>query len=463
MLPSRLNKIAIALSIGLSFWLLQDQLSKLVTTMEDKSLTFADTSPSPAHSLNQDTLNVWFTKTQETGSVRAKRNEVYEAIIHEYNQQTKIPVDYEIKPSQNWNEFIKQQGENSNLPCVFEVDAPLSYEYIEKGWLAPINLPATIKTDLIPSILEQGTYKNNFYLIGLYDVGLGLWGNKALIDQANQKLIQENKPTIKIPENLDRAWSEAEFIYALKALKQVTSRPPMNIQLHYGSNSEWLTYGFLPILQSYGGDIVDRTNYRATGTLDSQLTTNIFKKLQGWMRNGYLAGSEDKDSFEKGEAALSYVGTWKYEYAKAAIGEDNLVLIPMPKFGENIVVGMGTWAWAISESCPNKIAAIDFIIFMLKSDNLRLISDRTGLIPARKTAAKGSVFYDEQGQLYLLYQQILESAKPRPKTPYYPIITRNFRQGTYGILAEMKDVEILKTIAETIDNEIDSYNQKETR
>ena len=155
-----------------------------------------------------------------------------------------MKVEREVKPSDGWIEEIKQQGKSNNLPCIFELDAPISYEFIEKGWLTPINLPDEIKQDLMPPILEQGTYRDGLYFIGLYDVGLGLWGNKKQIEQANQILLAENKPSITIPKNLENAWTEEEFTYALKALKRVTSGPPLNIQLHYGSNSEWLTYGF---------------------------------------------------------------------------------------------------------------------------------------------------------------------------------------------------------------------------
>ena len=150
----KVNSIPVIFLAGLIFLL----FSPLKIFKEIEAIGLQNTRDiNAANQTNEETLKVWFTSTKETGSVRAKRNEVYEEIIAEYNRQATVKVEREVKPSDGWIEEIKQQGKSNNLPCIFELDAPISYEFIEKGWLTPINLPDEIKQDLMPPILEQGT------------------------------------------------------------------------------------------------------------------------------------------------------------------------------------------------------------------------------------------------------------------------------------------------------------------
>ena len=38
--------------------------------------------------------------------------------------------------------------------------------------------------------------------------------------------------------------------------------------MNYGAG-EWMTYGFSPLAQSNGGDLIDRTTWTAEGTINS--------------------------------------------------------------------------------------------------------------------------------------------------------------------------------------------------
>jgi multiple sugar transport system substrate-binding protein len=56
------------------------------------------------------------------------------------------------------------------------------------------------------------------------------------------------------------AWTAAEFAQALIKLRAAGYKRPLDLKLNYGQN-EWYTYGFSPIVQSAGGDLVDRSTY----------------------------------------------------------------------------------------------------------------------------------------------------------------------------------------------------------
>ena len=73
--------------------------------------------------------------------------------------------------------------------------------------------------------------------------------------------------------------------------------------------------------------------------------------LQGLFENGYsILSPQDDEEFVNGNAAMGWFVNWMYPGYKEAFGDD-LVVLPMPDFGQGAVAGMGSWAWAMSSQC----------------------------------------------------------------------------------------------------------------
>ena len=106
--------------------------------------------------------------------------------------------------------------------------------------------------------------------MGTFDSGLAIWGNKAYLEEAG----------VRIPTSIDDAWTMEEFTDALQklnALDQVDYA--IDFKLNYGPDDEWNTYGFAPIIQSFGGDLIDRTDYQsADGVL---MDLNLLQRWNG--------------------------------------------------------------------------------------------------------------------------------------------------------------------------------------
>ncbi len=62
------------------------------------------------------------------------------------------------------------------------------------------------------------------------------------------------------PEGIDDAWTVDEFTQVLKDLQAAGygANGPLDIKWFYGAG-EWRPYGFAPMIQSAGGDIIDRS------------------------------------------------------------------------------------------------------------------------------------------------------------------------------------------------------------
>jgi multiple sugar transport system substrate-binding protein len=90
---------------------------------------------------------------------------------------------------------------------------------------------------------------------------------------------------------------------------------PLDLKMNYGyGDGEWFTYGFSPFIESFGGDLINRSNYQsANGVLNGTAAVAAMTWFQNLFKQGYSNPwpAEDSD-FTDGRAALSWVGHWVY-------------------------------------------------------------------------------------------------------------------------------------------------------
>jgi multiple sugar transport system substrate-binding protein len=335
-----------------------------------------------------------------------------------------------------------------DLPCLLDFDGPYVANYAWRGILIPLDsyLSPEMKADFLPSIIAQGTYQDGkLYSLGLYDTAMAIWGNKKYLKQAGVRL-----PTVAQP------WSRVEFERALaklQALPEVEHALDMRMRT---KTDEWYTYGFSPIVQSFGADLIDRTSYQhADGVLNGPAAVAALKMVQGWFKQGYvnLTPTTD-DAFIQGKEALSWIGYWMKPQYQAALG-DNLVLLPMPDFGHGPKSGMGTWNWGITNTCKNPDAAWEILRFLLEPEQILVMTNANGAVPARKSALAKSELYGPGGLLHLYIEQIDAGfTVPRPITPAYPTITTAFARAFKNVAGGADVKSELDAAAQKIDQDI---------
>lgn len=309
-------------------------------------------------------------------------------------------------------------------------------------------IPQSLIKDILPSIIDQGTHGEHLYSVGVFDSGLGLYGRKDLLDKAG----------VRIPRSFLDAWSVDEFEVILGKLAQNDSDGAiLDIKLNYGG--EWFTYGFSPILQSAGADLIDRNTYlKSRKVLNSPTAVMAMNHLQEWFKKGYIDSNIDDAAFTKGRVALSWAGHWEYDrYAEAH--NYNLVLLPLPDFGKGSKTGQGSWNWGITNNCALPEIAGKFIAFLMRTDEILAMSDANGAVPGTKSAVAQSLLYREKGPLHLFAEQLLRGAAvARPKTPAYPVITNEFQKAFQHIRNNGDVKEALTRAAFRIDQDIQDNN-----
>jgi multiple sugar transport system substrate-binding protein len=104
--------------------------------------------------------------------------------------QDRIHVQLTIIPEGTYNSQVQAAALAGDLPDLLEFDGPYLYNYVWQGHLQPLDdlLSEELRNDLLPTILEQGTYNNHLYSIGTFDSGLGLFARRSKLAAAEVRI-----------------------------------------------------------------------------------------------------------------------------------------------------------------------------------------------------------------------------------------------------------------------------------
>ncbi len=392
-----------------------------------------------------ETLKVW----HHGGRVQQERESI-ERILKDWSAENPdYPAEYVLLPEGAYNEQVQAAAMANQLPDLLDFDASNYANYAWAGYLVPLNdyYPASFFERFIPSILDQGRYDpdGKYYSLGWFDSATCIWVNKPMLEKAG----------VRIPKGINDPWTREEFDAALAALKTSGVEYPLDLKLNYGKGESYC-YGFGPVIQSFGADIINRDTWRAKGTLDSDAAVDAMTMVQEWIKNGYVvpASLGDDAFYGSRKAAMVYTGMWMWGPHHENLGSD-LGVIAMPNWGGRQVSAMGSWCWGITSIGKNKDKTAELLAFMMQDKYVLQQANLSGAIPATYEAAKNSDLYKQGGPLNILFQELEHFAIPRPAHPAYPTITAAVAQMVADVIDGRDVRDSLEEAADTIDMDIE--------
>lgn len=385
-------------------------------------------------------------------SGQSEERTAFDDLVDRYNtEQNEYMAVREVVPEGSYNDQVQAAALAGDLPCVLDFDGPFVYNYVFAGDLAPLDpyVDDEYLSDFLPSIIDQGTVDGQLWSLGQFDSGIAFYANREMLEEAG----------VRIPEGVDDPWTLEELNAAVEALAGVVPEDGRVVEFYMNRTGEWYSYAFGPILRSFGGDTIDKETFEtAEGVLNGPEAFEFGTWLQGLFTEGYATATpvDPETDFQEGRVALAYDGHWNYNPYKDALG-DNLVVIPMPDFGEGPVSGMGSWNWGITSDCENKDGAWDFIEFLLQPENIAEVTEANGAPASRISVLEEDERYAEGGDLYVYTLQLQEGiAVPRAATAAYPGI-QTAMSDLINALARGEDVqEALDAAVDTVDAAIET-------
>jgi len=266
---------------------------------------------------------------------------------------------------------------------------------------------------------------------------------------------------IRIP-TLDKPWTGEEFTAALKKI-QASGKFDFPIDMGMAWKGEWYPYAFSPLMQSFGGDIVDRSTYKtAQKALNGPEAVKFGQWWQSLFKDKLAPGTSEDPALRdsgllNGKFAMSWNGNWAALGALDKFGKD-LLFLPAPDFGKGPKIGAASWQFGISATSKHADGAAAFIKFAIQDKYLTQFSDGIGLIPSTPEAAKVSKNYAPGGAMEVFYSLSSKQGLVRPVTPGYVVESKVFEKAVADI-ADGADVQqTLDAAADEIDADIKKNN-----
>jgi raffinose/stachyose/melibiose transport system substrate-binding protein len=286
-----------------------------------------------------------------------------------------VTINVVSQPANNYFDLLKAAAISKTGPCLATQWTGL-FTLADQSYLEPLNSYIPVATLKQFKGVQWGS--SNFNAdSGVYVVPLEMqfyngFYNKALFTQAGITTFPTN-------------WSE--LMTAVQKLKAAGIQP-----FTYGTGAQGLTAGFYPFYDlSYMMMMLPVADWQKlyTGalpwtdpTIKAQLDKWVALESGGFTNTDVLNNTESWQQFLGGKAAMTMEGTWGIADAEKSLGSNVGVFVP--PFSDQPIKGVVEFpgdGFAMTNYCPNKAVAADFLAYMATPDAQKIIAD-AGLIPS---------------------------------------------------------------------------------
>lgn len=401
----------------------------------------AEAAAAAAEAAGKEVLGLW---THSAGNENEMK--VIQQMVDTFNAtQEEFAVTIEAFPQASYNDSVAAASVAGSLPCILDLDQPTVPNFAWSGYVSELPVTDEMMADITDG--GVGTYQDKVYSLGQFDVALVNFARKSVLEDLGIRI-----PTVAEPWTLD------EFNAALQTIKD-SGDFEYAIDVNPGWTGEWWPYAYSPMLQSFGGDLIDRTTYT---TAEGALNGPQAVAWGEWFQNLFSAGfanpkPADDQGFLQGRVALWYTGSWSANDVVAAYGDDALFL-PAVDLGSGPTIGGGSWQWGISANCPQPEVAWQFIQHVMSPENVALLSETTGLVPTTGAGAALTEKYQEGGAYRIFFDMTDQFTVMRPATPGYLRISSEFEQAGIKIRDGANVQDTLDDAVDAIDLDIADNN-----
>ncbi len=396
-------------------------------------------------------LSLWVHSIEDTEEGQAYRqsvdrfNEVYNGTYF---------ADIEFVPRNDsgggYSDKVNASVMAGGLPDVLTVDGPNVAAYAANGIIQPLaELTEEEKSVYLESILEQGTYQNQLYALGVMESSVGMYYNKDILEEAG----------IAVPE-AGQPWTWSEFLEILESLKPLMESKggyPLDMTFPVGEAS---IYYYAPFVWSNGGNLVSEDGLIVDGFFNAEEMGEAMEFFRNVVERKYMSEAPIDHLFESGRAAFKIDGAWEVNTVYQNYPDIRLGVAPYV-VGENWDGGRYTPTYAASSDSKNLEGATELVKWMSGVESGIRIWELSKTFPSTYEAFEQIDVFQSDENYRMLYEQLKAYGHPRPKTPVYPQVSTSFQQALESIaLSGQETQQVLDKSVERINAKLERYTRK---
>lgn len=314
-----------------------------------------------------------------------------------------------------WNKLGQGGGA---LYDVISFDAPNCARFAQEKLLYDVtSLLDGYEDDFIPASINK--YNNKIYGLPIQESSAGFYYNKAILNSAGVS-------DAEIAEYQRNGWTFDQFKAVCEKI-QGTGKMPVDMQLKAGGETS--TYLLYPLGNAAGGEYLSADGLTATGYLNSDKTKAGFQFIKDCLNEGYTSYQIGSTDFlAKGTVGMYLSSGWTIpdineQYSATFTGGWGILPYPHAA-GSSAVSATGSWSFGLTDNgITDKSAAILLLKWMTSDDSARIITNATGMIPAKSTIQNS---FAELSPEWVLYNQLVNTGKSRPVTVGYGDFSTEF-------------------------------------
>ncbi|MEQ8156341.1 MAG: sugar ABC transporter substrate-binding protein [Clostridiaceae bacterium] len=390
---------------------------------------------------NKGDVTAWVNTSDETPEGKAW-SKIADNFNKKYDGKYKVKIEYVPRSTSGggYEDKINAALTTNSLPDVLTLDGPNTAAYAKSGIIAPLDEYLTDKEDLkdmLPSLIEQGSYNGKMYAIGLSESNVGIYYNKQMFKDAGIDL--NSLPT------LDNPWDWNQFMSICDKLAKKYNAPAIDMSL--SDKSEMLTYAFTPFLWSQGGDVITKDGTKAEGVFNDGNAVKVFSFIQDMVKKGYTTRTPEKNAFQQGKYPMLFSGTWTMADLDTNYKDIQYGILPYPVSPDThkLVSPCGSWEIAVSNTTEKKEAAAEFAKFATNTESNEIMALGNSVLPIRYSTAK-NIREKISDNMKFFMDQNIKSAHPRPVTVAYPQVTRAFQEAVTDVSYPENNPDVKKVL-----------------
>jgi multiple sugar transport system substrate-binding protein len=307
---------------------------------------------------------------------------------------------------------------------VVSVDVIWTAEFAAKKWLEPLTGKFSLDTsNLLAGPVKAATYNGTLYAAPETSDGGLLYYRKDLVPTA---------PT---------TWAE---------LVSDCAKATAGMSCYGGqfSKYEGLTVNAAEAINSAGGQIVKSDG--KTPDIDTPQAKQGLDFLVNGFKQGYIAKEAityqeepSREAFQGGK--LLFLRNWPYVYnhlvndANSKV-KDKFAIAPLPGLSGPGTSSLGGHNFAMSVYSKHKATAYDFLKFITSAPAQSELLNVGSLAPVLKSSYTDPALIAKFAYLPTLEKSI-DTAIPRPVSPFYPAITQSIETNVYQALQGTMSVD----------------------